>query len=826
MDNYTVDSYQTREGGRYFGTLCHGAPQGLGTCVWPDGDQYDGEWRNGQMHGIGTYLWNNGQRYDGEFREGKRDGIGVKTYVDGCMYDGFWKNGKRHGLGVFRPATKDRVPPSEHLNSTLVVQNAARVSDDPPPEDEMQSGSSAERASSPQSLSTTEAKLYICEYCEGKLIREESLSAEEVKTLFGFLWSKSKGGVAQRVKRLVRRNPRFQTKLGEVVYKGHHSFELMLSLQLGLRYSVGKMLRPSSSKDPPNLRGFEVAERDFTEKNRISFPHAGSNTTPAHPSSDFTWSDYCPKVFRQLRREFGLEEADYMLSLAGSAALRQLNTPGKSGSVFFLSEDERFLVKTMKKSEKEVLLDMLPSYYQHIQRYPNTLITRFFGLHAVTPTHGRKVRFVVMANIFQTDLQIHRRYDIKGSTLGRTAGPAAKDPPEEHPTLILKDLDLDMRINLDKQSYSTLMEQVQEDAQFLMEAGVMDYSLLLGVHYVSRYPSKPSQDNVAAGLDATGLETLPSLEFRSSYEQLDSGFGTPKLENQLSDASDAMPEAYLRLPIEKWQGRRGSGGGAGDGRLMTEETSHSAKNFDVYRGTDKLEEKLRVIEEKMKDLNYSEQRRQDVLGLVRLKMLGSKMKKTHARRTPPPASLLQAMQDHRSGEAHLGLTGARESTDGNSDSPRARLAVGPLISMVPQEEVTPTRCPAPVVPISLNKYIRGMVAGMEEDDPRGGPESPKYLTVGHQGGLPNGLGHRMLAHAIPKEPGAPVEEVVVCFGIIDILQDYSMRKVLERQVKAVNHERFSISVAPPGKYAKRFVDFIYREVFVNPLEEEVHESRR
>jgi 1-phosphatidylinositol-4-phosphate 5-kinase len=37
-----------------------------------------------------------------------------------------------------------------------------------------------------------------------------------------------------------------------------------------------------------------------------------------------------------------------------------------------------------------------------------------------------QVRFVVMANIFVTDLQIHRRYDIKGSTEGRTVGPGAR----------------------------------------------------------------------------------------------------------------------------------------------------------------------------------------------------------------------------------------------------------------------------------------------------------------------------------------------------------------------------------------------------------------
>ncbi len=62
-----------------------------------------------------------------------------------------------------------------------------------------------------------------------------------------------------------------------------------------------------------------------------------SSTTPAHPSCDFKWKDYCPRVFRHLRSTFHIDDADYMLSLAGSQALRQLNSPGKSGSVFFLS---------------------------------------------------------------------------------------------------------------------------------------------------------------------------------------------------------------------------------------------------------------------------------------------------------------------------------------------------------------------------------------------------------------------------------------------------------------------------------------------------------
>ena len=39
-------------------------------------------------------------------------------------------------------------------------------------------------------------------------------------------------------------------------------------------------------------------------------------------------------------------------------------TPGKSGSLFFFSEDMRFIVKTLPKREAKMLIEILPAYYQ------------------------------------------------------------------------------------------------------------------------------------------------------------------------------------------------------------------------------------------------------------------------------------------------------------------------------------------------------------------------------------------------------------------------------------------------------------------------------
>ena len=55
-----------------------------------------------------------------------------------------------------------------------------------------------------------------------------------------------------------------------------------------------------------------------------------------------------------------------------------------------------------------------------------------------------QVRFVVMNNLFRTDLAIHRKYDLKGSTQGRYSGKAPG------PDVILKDLDLDIKLSLEQ----------------------------------------------------------------------------------------------------------------------------------------------------------------------------------------------------------------------------------------------------------------------------------------------------------------------------------------------------------------------------------------
>lgn len=55
-----------------------------------------------------------------------------------------------------------------------------------------------------------------------------------------------------------------------------------------------------------------------------------------------------------------------------------------------------------------------------------------------------------------------------------------------------------------------------------------------------------------------------------------------------------------------------------------------------------------------------------------------------------------------------------------------------------------------------------------------------------------------------------VYDVVLYLGIIDILQEYNMKKKLEHACKSMKFDPLSISVVEPTTYSKRFINFLER----------------
>nr|XP_054751980.1 phosphatidylinositol 4-phosphate 5-kinase type-1 alpha-like isoform X2 [Lytechinus pictus] len=276
---------------------------------------------------------------------------------------------------------------------------------------------------------------------------------------------------------------------GQVTYKKTSSSTLMAAIQLGIGHSVGSL---SAKKDQ---RERDVLLQDFTVVESVFFPSEGSNITPAHSYPEFRFKTYAPIAFRYFRQLFGIQPDDFLVSLV-DRTLTELSNPGASGSVFYLTLDDEFIIKTTQHKEADFLQKLLPGYYMNLVQNPRTLLPKFYGLYTYQ-SGGKNIRFVVMNNLLPSTLKMHQKFDLKGSTYKRKASKGEKQ--KKSPTL--KDLDFMEEhpdgLHLDALTYNALLKTIQRDCRVLESFKIMDYSLLLGIHNVDQ----EQRDRVKEGLD-------------------------------------------------------------------------------------------------------------------------------------------------------------------------------------------------------------------------------------------------------------------------------------------------------------------------------------
>lgn len=252
---------------------------------------------------------------------------------------------------------------------------------------------------------------------------------------------------------------------GEITYKKIQTTQIMGSIQLGIQHTVGSL----ASKPRRDL-----LMMDFWELETISFPPEGSSMTPAHHFSEFKFKIYAPIAFRYFRDLFGIQPDDFMMSMC-SAPLRELSNPGASGSIFYLTDDDEFIIKTVQHKEGEFLQKLLPGYYMNLNQNPRTLLPKFFGLYCYQ-CNSKNVRLVAMNNLLPSYVKMHLKYDLKGSTYKRKANKAERN--KGSPTY--KDLDFMEHhpngIFLEADTCNALIKTIQRDCRVLESFKIMDWS--------------------------------------------------------------------------------------------------------------------------------------------------------------------------------------------------------------------------------------------------------------------------------------------------------------------------------------------------------------
>jgi 1-phosphatidylinositol-4-phosphate 5-kinase len=233
--------------------------------------------------------------------------------------------------------------------------------------------------------------------------------------------------------------------------------------------------------------------------------------------------EFEPYYFRQIRLHDNVQDFDYINSFMKTIKER-LTEGGASGAFFFFTKDERFIAKSCTTDEIAHIRRSAVQMEKYLSENPASFITKIYGAYKIQ-IYGTSFYFFVMNNIFLNpgNEVINEKYDLKGSWVKRNSTPPQigervtcthcnqkyvftnlkkgsskkgkkKNTQEEEemnkcrmqvhhePNVILKDNDLKYKLRLPNATSKHLITQLHKDTEFLCGLGVMDYSLLVGVH--------------------------------------------------------------------------------------------------------------------------------------------------------------------------------------------------------------------------------------------------------------------------------------------------------------------------------------------------------
>ncbi|RWS28345.1 FYVE finger-containing phosphoinositide kinase: fyv1-like protein [Leptotrombidium deliense] len=161
---------------------------------------------------------------------------------------------------------------------------------------------------------------------------------------------------------------------------------------------------------------------------------------------------------------------------------------GKSGSNFFKTVNDRFILKEMSSAELQSFLGIAKSYFDFISCAVTdsrpTLLAKIFGVFKLSSKNSvnntaSKMYVLVLENIFYAR-NISQKFDLKGSVRNRLA---STNTPEE---VVLLDENLikmtrEAPLYVRSHSKKVLHTTIATDSAFLSSLSLIDYSLLVGI---------------------------------------------------------------------------------------------------------------------------------------------------------------------------------------------------------------------------------------------------------------------------------------------------------------------------------------------------------
>ena len=243
-----------------------------------------------------------------------------------------------------------------------------------------------------------------------------------------------------------------------------------------------------SKKYGDDIRNLEESEKstDF-EKYNVNFKtfeelQLNDNSVSESDYLSFKVINYAPKSFAYLRQVEKLDIDDMIESFLpknNKQGLKQ--SQGKSGSFFISTDDNKYMIKTLKSDEIDLIRNgFLKKYIKHIDETNNkSLLCRLYGMFSIIFGQGDETLIIIMRNVIGTlkDNTVVK-FDLKGSTYKRKADFDVDNLSCD----VMKDLnfnEIEKSIKISQDSIEQLRSMINSDSKFLSESKLMDYSLFL-----------------------------------------------------------------------------------------------------------------------------------------------------------------------------------------------------------------------------------------------------------------------------------------------------------------------------------------------------------
>ncbi|KAI9096064.1 hypothetical protein DFS34DRAFT_151759 [Phlyctochytrium arcticum] len=202
----------------------------------------------------------------------------------------------------------------------------------------------------------------------------------------------------------------------------------------------------------------------------------------------FSCTVFYARDFDALRRKCGMS-GNYVRSLMRCRGWDA--SGGKSKAGFFKTHDDQLVMKQLaskwSNQEKSALMRFAPAYFEYVNNSDKnpTILVKIFGFYTIKYKNAEtgqimRLDVLIMEHLF-AGVKISRRFDLKGVPDRHTVSQKNKDND------VMWDGDwVDGRykqlLRLHAHSKKIILESVWNDTQFLCDANVMDYSLLVGVN--------------------------------------------------------------------------------------------------------------------------------------------------------------------------------------------------------------------------------------------------------------------------------------------------------------------------------------------------------